>query len=356
MLAPESVAPRNVSYPVLPSEASDNPPEDPGRTPPHLPPSGGSLTQLDPVEINDGSTPHSPSQDVSYRHSLCETFRHSGWHKRRVATKAALRLAGASDATIERFASCGCRAWVMRAADDSGRVRLSLNRCRSRWCTPCATEKRTTIQVNVKDACEGKELRFLTLTLRSVDAPLGQQISRLRRYFRRLRNRRDFAPRMRGGVYFLEITLNEKTGLWHPHLHVLYEGSFIAKNHLSETWHAITGDSYIVDIRGVPNSAVAAGYIAKYAGKPVSDSVVWNTERLVELMEAMSGARTFHVFGCWRELDLSKPPADDTEWIPMAPLASVILKAQDGDGDARQVLAKLRRSNADEPLDSDHPP
>ena len=45
---------------------------------------------------------------------------------------------------------------------------------------------------------------------------------------------------------------NEKTGEWHPHVHMFaLLDTWIDQEHLSETWHEITGDSFIVDIRRV---------------------------------------------------------------------------------------------------------
>ena len=42
----------------------------------------------------------------------------------------------------------------------------------------------------------------------------------------------------------------KKTGEWHPHVHMFaLLDTWIDQEHLSETWHEITGDSFIVDIR-----------------------------------------------------------------------------------------------------------
>ena len=55
-----------------------------------------------------------------------------------------------------------------------------------------------------------------------------------------------------GGFYSYENTYNEKTGEWHPHLHIFgVLEEWIDQESLAETWHEITGDSYIVDIRRV---------------------------------------------------------------------------------------------------------
>lgn len=290
----------------------------------------------------------------SERHGLCESFRHSGWKDRRAKTLSALRACDASEATLERFRTCGCRAWVMMAQDGTKACyRLSLNRCRNRWCLPCAQEKRRTIQSNVARACEGRDLRFMTLTLKSSSNPLGQQLAKLRSSFRKLRQRRGFAPLITGGVYFIELTRNGKTGEWHPHLHILFEGGFIEHALLKSAWYDITGDSFVVDIRKLPNSGVAAGYISKYAGKPMSGKIINIPEAFEEAIEALQGARTFHVFGTWTELGLSKSEGDALAWVPYLPLADVIIRARSGDEDAKAILKRVQGGSSYEPMDDD---
>ena len=45
-------------------------------------------------------------------------------------------------------------------------------------------------------------------------------------------------------------THTTKTGEWHPHVHMFaLLDTWIDQEHLSETWHEITGDSFVVDIR-----------------------------------------------------------------------------------------------------------
>ena len=75
-----------------------------------------------------------------------------------------------------------------------------------------------------------------------------------------LDRRRDYLKRVVGLMSFARSmgqcihtnTYNEKTGEWHPHVHMFaLLDTWIDQEHLSETWHEITGDSFIVDIRRV---------------------------------------------------------------------------------------------------------
>ena len=97
-------------------------------------------------------------------------------------------------------------------------------------------------------------------------------MQRCRDYRKKGRGFNEFC-KMLGGFYSYENTYNEKTGEWHPHLHifgVLEEWIDVQK--LSATWHEITGDSYIVDVRRVKKDKVhgyskAIAEVCKYALK-----------------------------------------------------------------------------------------
>jgi len=104
-------------------------------------------------------------------------------------------------------------------------------------------------------------LRFMTLTLKNVpDSDFSKyHIKFLRKCFARLRAR--FPKVFSGGFYVVQDT-NSGNG-HHPHLHVLYDGLFIAQKDLKKAWSEITGGSFIVDIRAVPDPKGAVHYLLK---------------------------------------------------------------------------------------------
>jgi len=187
-------------------------------------------------------------------------------------------------------------------------------------------------------------LRFITLTLKSAPASLATQVDRLYRSWRLLRNRRSIKSSLVGGLAFIEITRNPTTGLWHPHLHIVVEGSFISLDVLRREWHAITKDSYIVDIRGLYSPRDLAGYVSKYAGKAIGPSVWRQPDAFAEAIAALAGRRLFATFGTWQGLELTRAPDDTTEWVVVCPLADVIERAKAGDAVAGAILSYLRRS------------
>ena len=151
---------------------------------------------------------------------------------------------------------------------------------------------------------------------------------------------------MTGGVSFFEVTYNAEKHLWHPHLHILFEGSYIDHAVIKRLWLSTTGDSYICDIRRVGNSAIAAGYIAKYAGKPFDSHILSDPDALDELIQSLRGRRTFNCFGDWRNLGLSKNVALMMDWIPLAPLADLLTKSAQGDPWASKIVRLLKGGSA----------
>ena len=121
---------------------------------------------------------------------------------------------------------------------------------------------------------------FVTLTVRNGD-DLKERFNHLKDSFKTYQSRRrDWLKKGRGYnefckahgiVYAYEITNNGKG--WHPHLHmILLVDDWIDKDKLSAEWYAITGDSFIVDVRRVkPSKAEVDTMDAKKQKEDYSD-------------------------------------------------------------------------------------
>lgn len=73
-----------------------------------------------------------------------------------------------------------------------------------------------------------------------------------------------------GGVMSIEVKRGRNSGLWHPHVHMIWLCEETPdKFQLSREWHSITGDSYIVDVREFYGETVVDGFLEvfKYALK-----------------------------------------------------------------------------------------
>lgn len=319
---------------------------------------------LDPTETPAGFIPVLPSdEERELARSWEIDFRHSFWWRKRLAVSSALfGLAPVSDQT-RRFNECGKNSWLMECSTEPGRFRVASDRCRNRWCDACAQERRRVVTRNLitelvaryklsSPAAKCPHIRFLTLTLKASTTPLKEQLDRLFSCFGRFRHRQKIAIAMKGGIAFLELSRNRETGAWHPHLHVLFEGDFLPHAVARSEWHAITGDSFIVDVRAIASVAVAAGYVVKYATKATGANVWTHPESLREAIIAMVGRRTFNAFGTWRSLSLARNRADDLIWHPVCTLASLVVRARSGDLEASRMLAKLVKGLPDDPTDS----
>lgn len=108
---------------------------------------------------------------------------------------------------------------------------------------------------------------LVTLTVKN-GSDLRERFNHLRRAHRRLnQRRRDHLKgkgytewsKVAGGITSYEFTKKDE-GDWHPHIHALVLlDDFIDQSALSAEWEAITGDSFIVDIRRIKGKANAGG-------------------------------------------------------------------------------------------------
>ena len=88
---------------------------------------------------------------------------------------------------------------------------------------------------------------MITLTLRHSDTPLRDQIKRLSQCFNNLKRREWWKSRVKGGVMFTELKIG-RDNKWHVHCHIIAESSYLPNHELSQEWHAVTGDSPVVDV------------------------------------------------------------------------------------------------------------
>lgn len=273
-------------------------------------------------------------------------FRHSGWARERLLLRAALETANTSWRSLRRFDLCGSDPWVAVDPNDPTRFRLLANNCHSRWCIPCARQRAALISANLRAQVENRPHRFLTLTLKASLAPLADQLDRLYAAFRKLRTTKLWKRTVRGGACVLEVKAPwHRTG-WHPHLHIIFDGKYLPQNAVSAEWWRITGDSFIVDVRYLPNNEHVARYVTKYVAKPYSRTVINRPERLVELITALRSRRLVLTFGSWRGFRLTEN-TDKTEWNALCPLQVLLERVDNGDDAADLVLSQLLRCEPD---------
>lgn len=276
-----------------------------------------------------------------------EDFRHSGWKIDRGRTFDAMIACNVSPNRLDAFANCGTHCVVQYSASRE-QFRLNASYCHDRFCAPCAAAKAAKMSRRFVAASKGKQLRFVTLTLKHNKNALSDQLSRLTSCFAQLRRRTVWKDAVTGGAAFIEVKLSKYDGCWHPHMHILVEGNYIGQKELSLAWFAVTGDSYVVDIRALSCLDEVIGYVTKYAGKPVGGIVLQTPERLQEAIQTMRGKRFCTTFGNWH--NVSHDDEDDglKDWGTVSSLAGLLSAARAGNDLAVRMFKSVFRRAPEE--------
>lgn len=308
-----------------------------------------SPTSLEPPETK--SDPHSgirlqteyrPSAEFGSTPALIgeSIFRHTGWRHRRLKVWEAMHRLHLTVSRLDRFSECGSALWL-RGDPKSGTLSLASNGCHDRWCEACSREKAAVIAENVFVLLQEGRRLFVTLTLKHSLTPLKDQLDRLLASFNRLRERRWWEDRVKGGAAFIEIKVGERSGLWHPHLHLVVDASWLDQRELSQEWLKVTGDSSIVDVRLVKDFGHVAHYVAKYVAKAASHEVFASPAMLDEMITALKGRRLCTTFGAWRGQKLSEVPPSDVEWRMIGSVDALFDRARKGESIALAFVALM---------------
>lgn len=261
-----------------------------------------------------------------------------------------------ADSRLLSFDSCRTNAWFVRHKV-TGEIRVASKRCGLRWCPLCIRTRRFVITAVVAGWLRTADRpKFLTLTLKHNTAPLEKQVSSLYGFFKELKRRPWFKKRLKGGIWFFQVKLSESDGLWHPHLHILFEGKFLPHAELSQKWKEITHGSSVVDIRSVKNPKKVAEYVARYAAAPC-DLADLDSERALDVVRALFGRRIVGTFGTGRSIKLTvMPPDDAADWEYMESFSIVMRNAVIGSVDDVVIVTCWRSGESCPILPAKPPP
>jgi len=301
--------------------------------------------------------PDAPREDFAVQpiSPMEATFRHSGWRHDRERVWSAMLALHVSRNRLNRFANCGSGC-VVEFNHDQNRLRLRGNYCHDRWCLPCSRARARFIASNLLAAVRTAEsVRAITLTLRHTQTPLAAQIDRIYACFKQLKAHPIWKSHVGGGAAFLEIVQSQDRSGWHPHLHVIAEGTFFPHEQLSRTWYEITGDSSITFIQAPRDFNTIGHYVCKYATKAAEHTIYDQPEALAEAMSATRGRHLCQCFGTWRGVELTPKAFDGVGWVRISSLNKLLAEAQDGNAQAQRFLSLLRR-DSDSGVLSDTPP
>lgn len=249
-----------------------------------------------------------------------------------------------------RFRNCGSH--VMLYMDpDTGDLQMRSNWCEARTCPRCSkTYGRNTALRFAQwlGYIAPHHWRFITLTLSHSVKPLVEQLQFIRESFRRLRQTEIWKGSQHYGKAIIEVTYNENTGTWHPHLHVISRGGFIAQGKLSAAWKRASNGSYVCDVREIQSGKHVANYVSKYVGKPpvVPDGVKKLT-LFKEYYTALRNKKMIISYGKAPPLpdlkDCADPQNDNVNWQLLGSLNAIIIDSNNGCDFATGILQRLEK-------------
>jgi hypothetical protein len=246
--------------------------------------------------------------------TACETaFRHGHWIADRERVLAAMRAGNLPAARIDRFLACGANC-VVEYSPSSERYRMRASYCHDRFCDACARSRGKKLRRQLEQWTDNRTIRFVTLTLRQTDQTCFEVLNHLLSSFVRLRAQNFWKSAVDGGVGVVEVTRGKKRDHWHVHLHVLVVGTWIDQIALSAGWEKASRGSFITDVFAVEDRERSLGYIAKYASKGWSETVLEDADALLECMLAMRGRRLLIPFGEWYNRPDDEPQDQPTDW------------------------------------------
>jgi len=263
-----------------------------------------------PTSLDAASRPHSETtvhrsdrplwSDTGYQARV-----HRGHHDQRRRILVAIEAEAIKEAPDEESGGAwakvgkrlrGCCASPSLWQRAGGRMMLCEARCRSRVCPRCSVMRSKECEARVRELLRWTDdVRLVTLTIRSSSQSLRDQLEHLKASWARLRRAKAWRSATRGGVAVTEITFNSKTGQWHPHLHVIADGSYIRQADLSNAWEAASG-SPVCDIRRVPSREALTRYVTKYVSK-CQDPSELPESCIAEWAASVHGMRMLQSFG-----------------------------------------------------------
>jgi hypothetical protein len=170
---------------------------------------------------------------------------------------------------------------------------------------------------------------LVTLTVKDGD-DLKERFNHLQKsqhelWKRKKRGRGSVLDGVVGAVWSYEVKRGSNSGSWHPHLHMIALAETMPDQaQLSEEWHNITGDSFIVDVRPISQEDPASGFIevfkyaVKFSDQPPADTVhAWVT---------LASKRLLASSGCFRGVEVPESLLDDSEGFDGLPFVALFYR------------------------------
>lgn len=314
----------------------------PANSPGERVPRGDSLPSLSSL----GSGPSDPSLvhtlETSARSQLCLTYRAyraQFCEKELAATMDLYTQVDARDGKDRSAKLDGCRSYAWFAYNlESGSVKVLSNSCRLRWCPICSAARQVYVKKSVSEfILRSDHPKFFTVTFKHSSAPLDHQIKNLYKFYRLLRQRKEFKDKVTGGLWFFQVKRSKGSGEWHPHIHSVLTGKYISHRVLSKLWLDVTKSSCIVDIRAIRDENKVSEYVSRYTSRPAVLDHFDKSDQL-EIFDALHGRRLCGTWGKGNIVSFRQPKMDDkTQWEFMGRYDTVV-KLSESNARAKAIL------------------
>lgn len=246
----------------------------------------------------------------------------------------------------DRLEDC-CRIPHIYIHPETAHIKLQIFRCKSRLCVLCGARRAKELHTQILPLVKNMNSpRIIVLTPKSTDRPLREQIQTLVKNFTKLRKTDDWKRRFSAGFYCIEVTHNDVTNQWHPHLHIIVDGSYWFWEELRNTWHDVTGNSFIITINRCNSHDHAVREITKYSTKTQNIKTV-PPYRVPEWALQVKSMRFINMFGGLRKPKQEKTDTDPYEgYIYLAALSAVEATIAQGKPGAQDVFNRILIQNA----------
>ena len=251
------------------------------------------------------------------------------WRKKKLAS---LRVADAYE-TLKfkkkafRCRDCGSLLEFEECTQDGFRRLVAANFCKLRLCPTCSWRRSLRLAMEATRLLHAAVEKYqswsfilLTLTQRNVSPKsLHIEVSKILKGWAKLTKAKDFSS-IKGYLRVLEITHNDSTGEWHPHLHCLlfvppsyFTHGYVSQKKWSNLWKEamqldydpVVWVSKVSKVKGKRSLEGAAQEVGKYTLKD-ADVLGRNKDEDVErvrvLDKALHGRRLFSLGGVLREI------------------------------------------------------
>lgn len=222
-----------------------------------------------------------------------------------------------------------CGSFLQFGLYDDNSVHLhSANFCKDLLCPVCAWRKSLKLYSEVyqcvSELSKTSQFIFVTLTLKNCSAgELKDNITLLKKAYTRLMRKKRMSF-VKGAFKALEVTYNNKTCEFHPHLHIIFAVSsdyfqssdYLMTDELVQLWQSALQVDYspicfvekVKPNRNKKDSDPLAAAVAEVAKYPVkaADFLSYDDDTndfvVLTLTNALSSSRMFEFYGCFSEI------------------------------------------------------